>query len=273
MRIAYLSGNPVHDRVITAFAEGCKAELRSFDQYEPSDVAIIFGVRKSRVPISWPRGEVFRQQREKNLDVVVLETGYINRGDGEDHHYAAGFNWINGRADFRNKGMPSDRAHKLRKEYGLRFLRWREKGEHIVLCGQVPWDASVDHLDYMKWLSDTVDALRAINRRVVFRPHPKARLNPIPGFDYSTEPLMVDLQNAHCVVSCNSNACVEGVIEGVPAIVTDEGSMVWEIASRSLDEVGSPKMADREQWANDLAYAQWTIPELRSGEAWAHLSS
>lgn len=269
MRLAYLSGNPVHDRVIRAFAEGCGAELRTFCQYEPSEVAIIFGVRKSRVPISWPRGEVFRQQREKNLDVVVLETGYVNRGDGEDHHYAAGFNWINGRADFRNKGMPDDRRRKLK----LELKPWRESGDHIVLCGQVPWDASVDHLDYMKWLSDAVDALRATIRRVVFRPHPKARLTPIPGFDYSTEPLTVDLQNAHCVVSCNSNACVEGVIDGIPAIVTDEGSMVWEIASRSLDDVDSPKMADREQWANDLSYSQWTLDEFRSGEAWAHLSS
>ena len=266
MRIAYLSGNPVHDRVIKAFAEGCKAELRTFDQYEPSDVAIIFGVYKSLVPISWPRGHVFQLQRQNNLDVVVLETGYINRGDGEHHHYAAGFNGLNGRADFRNKGMPPDRWRKL----GVELKPWR-KGSHIVLCGQVPWDGSIDHIDYMKWLQDTVDVLRATNRLVVFRPHPKARLNPIPGFDYSTEPLLTDLQNAHCVVACNSNACVEGVIEGVPAIVTDEGSMVWSIASHSLGEVDSPKMEDREQWASDLAYAQWTLDEMRSGETWAHL--
>lgn len=271
MRLAYLSGNPVHDRVIQAFAEGCGAELRTFDQYEPSDVAIIFGVRKSRVPISWPRGHVFQSQRKNNLDVVVLETGYINRGDGETHHYAAGFNGLNGRADFRNKGMPGDRLEKLRQSHLVRFLRWREKGSHIVLCAQVPWDASVDHMDYMKWLQDTVDALRAINRRVVFRPHPKARLNPIPGFDYSTEPLKTDLQNAHCVVACNSNACVEAVIEGIPAIVTDEGSMAWDVAGKSLEDLGSPPTGDREQWASDLAYSQWTLAEMKSGEAWAHL--
>jgi hypothetical protein len=168
--------------------------------------------------------------------------------------------------------MPGDRLEKLRKAHLIRFLRWREKGDHVVLCGQVPWDASVDNLDYMKWLQDTVDALRGTNRRVVFRPHPKAKLNPIPGFDYSTEPLLTDLQNAHCVIACNSNACVEGVIEGVPAIVADEGSMVWGIASRSLAELESPKMEDREQWAADLAYSQWTLDEFRSGEAWSHLS-
>ena len=264
---AYLSVNPVHDRVIRAFAEGCKAELRTFDQYEPSDVAVVFGIYKSRVPISWPRGEIFRRQRENNLDVVVLETGYINRGDGETHHYAAGFNGLNGRADFRNKDMPSDRSRKL----GVKLKPW-SRGSHVVLCGQVPWDGAVQHLEYMRWLQDAVDALRATSRRVVFRPHPKARLNPIPGFDYSTEPLQVDLQNAHCVIACNSNACVEAVIEGIPAISTDQGSMAWEVSSHSIDDLERLQMPDREQWINDLAYSQWTIAEMKSGEAWAHLS-
>ena len=269
---AYLSGNPVHDRVIRAFAEGCGAELRTFDQYEPSDVAVVFGIRKSRVPISWPRGEIFRRQRENNLDVVVLETGYINRGDGETHHYAAGFNGLNGRADFRNKGMPSDRAHKLRAAHKLRCLRWRERGGHILFCSQVPHDASVDHVDYMQWLSDTVDVLRNTNRRVVFRPHPLARFNPIPGFDYSTEPLGVDLAGAHCVIAFNSNVTVEAVIDGVPSIVSDCGAMAWDVCSHSLEEIESPVTPDREQWINDLSYAQWNLEEMRSGETWSHLT-
>src|SRR6185436_15291850 len=122
MLIVYFSGDPVHDRVLKAFYEGCPVEkkAKSVLEYEPSETAVIFGVYKSKVPRSFARGEIFRQQRENNLDVVVLETGYINRGDGEDHHYAAGFNGLNGRADFKNKGMPDDRAMLLRKGYGLR---------------------------------------------------------------------------------------------------------------------------------------------------------
>jgi hypothetical protein len=30
-------------------------------------------------------------------------------------------------------------------------------------------------------------------------------------------------------------------------------------------------MPPREQWLNDLAYTQWTLEELKSGEAWKHL--
>jgi hypothetical protein len=102
----YRSQNEKENVVLEAFYQGCpepKELVNGFD-YKPSDVAVIMGVYKKRVPISFPRGNVFRRQREKNLDVVVLETGYINRGDGENHHYAAGFNGLNGRADFRNEG-------------------------------------------------------------------------------------------------------------------------------------------------------------------------
>ena len=88
----FLSGNPVHDRVIKSLYEGCPEEKRLiFDwTYEDPDIAVVFGVYKSKVPISFPRGEVIRRQRQRNKDVIVLETGYVNRGDGENHHYACG---------------------------------------------------------------------------------------------------------------------------------------------------------------------------------------
>ena len=60
----YLSGNPVHDRVLRAFYEGCtaKKELLTLNEYTPSAVAVIFGVYKSKVPASWLRGAVFQRR-------------------------------------------------------------------------------------------------------------------------------------------------------------------------------------------------------------------
>ena len=95
----YLSGNKVHDAVLKAFFDGVDGEKQIVKNwyYVPSDVAVIFGVYKSRVAASHARGEINQQQREKNLNVIVLESGYVNRGDGQNHHYAAGWNEI-GRA-------------------------------------------------------------------------------------------------------------------------------------------------------------------------------
>jgi len=266
----YLSGNPVHDRVLRAFAEGCKGELVDGWEYRPSPVAVIFGVYKSKVPLSYPRGEIFQRQRKKNLDVVVLETGYINRGDGETHHYAAGFNGLNGRADFRNDGSPPDRAMKLGVE-----LKPYHDGDYIVLCSQVPWDASVDGTDHARWVHETAEQVRHFSfRPIKFRPHPMARgVIPVPkDCELSEVPLSEDLKNAHAVLAFNSNSGVEALLDGVASFAFDRGSMAWRMSNRSLLSIDFPSRPDRSQWLNNLCYAQWTIDEMRCGEAWAHLS-
>ena len=261
----------MHDRVLKAFYEGCPVDkkAKSVHEYEPSDVAVIFGVYKSKVPKSFARGEVFRQQRVKNLDVIVLETGYINRGDGENHHYAAGFNGLNGRADFRNRGMPDDRVKKL----GVSLKPWRKDGKHVLLCGQVPWDASVESChDYLGWLQYISGQIRYHTKREVrFRPHPLAPVSPLVGCTHSTVPIQEDLKDCWAVVTYNSNSSVEAVLEGVPAFTFDAGAMAKDVSSQWLQELERPYMPAREQWLNDLCYAQWNLEELRSGEAWRHL--
>lgn len=257
----YLSGNKVHDRVIEAFYEGCpedKQLIKDFE-YQPSDVAVIFGVYKSKVPLSYPRGHVFRSQRKNNRDVIVLETGYINRGDGENHHYAIGFNGLNGRADFKNKNMPGDRFFTL----GVEVKPYRS-GKHIVLCGQVPWDASVDHINMMEWLGDACRLIRMHSGRpVVVRHHPCVS-KPSRAF-------LEEISDAHAVVTFNSNSAVEAAIDGVPVFAFDEGSMAWAVCNKDFEFIERPWKPDRTQWLNDLAYCQWTPDEMRKGLAWKHL--
>lgn len=268
----YLSGNPVHDRVLEAFYEGCpnESELVQGWKYEPSEIAVVFGVHKSKIRQSWQRGKIFRQQREKNLDVIVLETGYINRGDEETHHYAAGFNGLNGRADFKAKNMGPERFEML----GVQMKPY-SRGEKVILCGQVPWDASVDHHDHKAWLVEMASKLKIMTKRpIVFRPHPLAKeaLPPIKGCEYSTRPLKEELPNAHCVMAFNSNSLVEAVIEGKPVFAFDEGSMAWDVANKDLGDLEEPKCHQRQQWLRDLAYKQWTMEEMKQGLAWRHLT-
>jgi len=253
----------VHDAVLLAFYDGCAAEkkLTTDWRYEPSDIAVVFGVYKSKVPISYPRGAIIAQQRKRGLDVIVLETGYINRGDGEQHHYAAGFNGLNGRADFRNADSPGDRAAKL----NVTLRPWRKDGKHILLCGQVPWDASVDHIDFNAWLRTVSYVIRETTLRPVrFRPHPQ-----IAKPDMSIEE---DLEDCWAVVTFNSNTAVDAAIRGVPVFASDKGSMAYSIANRWVEQIDDPRTPERQQWLNDLAYTQWTQDEMKQGLAWKHLS-
>lgn len=271
MNIAfYLSGNPVHDNVILAMYHGCpeNRQLIQGFKFQDADVAVVFGINKSRVPVSWPRGRIIERQKSIGGRVLVLETGYIHRGDGDHHYYAAGFDHINGRADFRNEGMPSDRSADLEVD----LKPQRHGGENIVLCGQVPQDASVDHINIEEWLDHAVDEIKArTERNIVFRPHPLARTPAIEGCDYSSKPLASDLSKAHCCVTFNSNSAVEAVIAGIPSFAFDVGSMALKVCNTDWDAIENPILPDRTQWLRDLAYAQWTPDEMRKGLAWSHL--
>lgn len=273
----YLSGNPVHDAVLTAFYGGVPvhsnltAQLLDVHKPLPCDVAVVFGVRKEKIPISYARGEVIRRQRESGKPVLVLETGYVKRGDGPDNYYAAGFNGLNGRADFRNANMQHDRWKKL----GVQLQPWSNHGIHILVCGQVPWDASVQHHDHIGWIRQTVAKLNAFTaRHIVFRPHPLARgvnYGPLHGCVVSSQSLEEDLKGAHAVVTFNSNAGVDAAIAGIPVFAMDQGSMAWDVARHDLSDIEQPIRPDRDQWAANLAYTQWTQDEMARGWAWHHL--
>ena len=271
----YLSGNPVHDRVLRAFFEGAPEPkiLCTFPEYEPTDIAVVFGVYKRNIPVSYARGEIMNNQLAIGNDTLVLETGYVNRGDGEENHYAAGLNGLNGHADFRNEGMPSDRWDMLEAE----LQPWKPPGKNVILCGQVPWDASVQDVDMHEWLKRKAKEIAEVcDHPIIYRPHPCARNHPqeVPGCVTTHDFFHNDLANAWCVVTYNSNAAVDAIIEGVPAIATGEGSMARGIALMDVGQIlwaANVGQCDRQQWANDLAYTQWTPAEMRAGHTWRHL--
>lgn len=270
----YLSGNPEHDRVIEAMHDGFPGEsimVQGFD-YRPTSIAVVFGFFKKSVPVSIPRGRIFLEQRRRHLDVVVLETGYLFRGAGPDDYYAVGLNGLNGRADFRNAGSPGDRLDELVARRGLAVAPWRSDGSRIVVCGQVPWDASVDHIDFRAWAEATVQELGTLtSMEIVFRPHPLHRMPPIRGSSYSDRTLDEDLADAFAVVTFNSNAGVDAAVRGVPVFAADPGSMALAVANRDLGRICDPERPDRGQWLRNLAYAQWTPAEMRRGDTWRHL--
>lgn len=80
------------------------------------------------------------------------------------------------------------------------------------------------------------------------------------------------LPSIHCVVTHESMAALHALIGGVPAISLGDhciGDLSW-----TWDDLENPRYFDRDsvqdlcQW---LAYNQWTLPEIKSGEAWEML--
>lgn len=263
--------NEEHRTVLGAFAAGldkldCDLVLTTVDNYEECDIAVVFGVYKKAVPASRARGAIIQHHKEHNRPVVILEKGFVKR----EFYYSVGLNGLNGRGYYNNSRVSADRWHQL----GVKLRPWRDGGDHILLAGQVPWDASVQHVDYVQWLTTIAhDIRKRTNRPIVFRPHPLAAeaVPSIIGTKRSTRTLEEDLKDAYAVVTFNSNTGVDALIEGIPVFSFDRGSMVWHESNRNIAMINKPWRPDRRRWAMSIAYTQWNLKEMEQGKPHQHL--
>ena len=260
MRVGVYQNTEKDERVVaalSAFKEGLTH--LGVDWFEggssyrqPCDVAVIWGITSTRAPHTNYR-DMIRMARR---NTIVLERGFVKR----DEYFAAGWGDTAGYADFCNENSPNDRWEKLGLE--VKPNRPYENGEYTLVCGQIPWDTAVQHIDYPKWLGDVVTTLKKADVPLRFRNHPllpqKKRFR-FPGVITSVRSLEEDLADASQVVACNSTTLVDATVLGIPTISAD---------GRAMDP---PMGFDRYQWANNIAYAQWTLDEFRRGLAFEHL--
>jgi hypothetical protein len=137
------------------------------------------------------------------------------------------------------------------------------------LIGKGPNDPSLHGTDFEAWTRRTTDSLLALGQRVRYRPHPDRPTPCPPGAELSTGTLAEDLADAAMIVSFNSSTDVEAILAGIPGIITDAGSLCYPIAAH---DVWEPLVRpDRTLWCHDMAWRQWTIEELRNGDAWDHV--
>jgi hypothetical protein len=234
-----------------------------------NDLSLIFGVYSNKFSDETNyRKLVIENQIQNNKPTLIVEKGFINRRI----YHSAGFGNQCGRGIYFNENMPSDRFEKT----GIKIKPWRKTGGPIILCGQIPWDTSVQHINYQKWLIDIIkDIKKYTDRKIIFRPHPK-RPNAIKfpsNLEISTRHITEDLNDAWAVVAYNSNSALESILEGVPAFVFDKGSMVYNIANTDIKNIENPILMEREQTFYNISYSQWNIDEMESGEAWLHLKN
>lgn len=268
--VYFPSKDQTHTKVLNAFAKGIPGECNICsldDRIEiDADIAVVFGVEKPSVPYSARRGEVITRYKAAGKKVIILERGYIKRNE----YWSAGFDSFNGRADFRNQKSKPDRWRKL----GVTLEPdTGGDGEYILLIGQVPWDASVQDSDHITWLGFTAKALKAMGYTVLFREHPLGPGINLQSAIKSKWTLEEDLSAAIAVVTFNSNVGVDAAIAGIPVFSFDKGSMVYPISFHNLSDLNliGKKSFSRDEWANNIAYAQWTLDEFEKGLAWKHL--
>ncbi len=233
-----------------------------------ADFHVVWGVHRRDGIIEWSKAN--------GKPFLVMERGHV--GD-RTSWTSCGWNGLGRRGHYATANDDGARW----QQWAHLMQPWKHGGECVVVMGQVPSDqqvASLRRFSYGKlqgfyaWVQETIDALVNQGHRVVFRPHPLAAKFGFPfaptGAEYSKCTLAEDLSRAACCVTFNSTVGVESVLAGVPTVTVDEGAMAWDVAGHKLSETIRP---DRERWAHNLAWTQWSLEEISNGTAWDYLKS
>lgn len=230
-----------------AFAIGCGGRVVDNGRLQPGPVAMFGsaklwdGLQQARAEgRDWYYGDHAYFWR---VDRLGLESGYFRVTRNAYQHDGRGHAKL-------------DRFAKL----GIEIRPWRKSGRHILLCPPDEAFGRLMGIDAWAWKVSVIARLsRYTDRPIIVRERTAARRNVS---------LAADLMNCWAMVTFMSNAGVEAILAGIPAIALGDCAARGLCGDR-LDTIEEPPMPDwREQWAANLAANQWTLREIAAGDCW-----
>lgn len=263
----------------SAFAAGCgqhgdTLEVRLTGGYEGPDpgcdVGVFWGVKSQGA-------RMLREHVQQGFRCVMLDKGHMGGpAAGRAAYVRASLDAFMPTAYFQDRPRPADRWDRL----GVRLLERqpREIEAPVIFAGSSQKYCDFHDLgDATTYAKKIIRRIRGQTRRpVIYRPKPSwgdampIRDTRLSGPD---ERLADLLGQAFCLVTHGSNAALEALAAGVPAIVLGPG-LASVLCARDVEAVRSPPFPEPgplRQFFADMAYCQWTLDEYRSGDAWAHL--
>jgi hypothetical protein len=218
-----------------------------------------------------PNFEIYQHYRRLNKPVIFVDAGVIQRGKTWRI-------WIDQQTDIYGVGHDASRRVFL----GLEVRPWRPDNRNILIALQRPdsnqWQGQPD---IASWVNSTVNALRQhSDRPIKIRCHPRYPVS-LKTDAIITQPKKISgtyddfdfdesLDDAWAVINWNSSPAVTAALGGVP-VFTSPKSRAAPIATLDLSLIENPRRPDREQWANDLAWTEWTLDEIHRGSPQAFI--
>jgi hypothetical protein len=201
--------------------------------------------------------------------VLVAENGYLGRGGSvpkfdvhpggpkPGHYYSLSWGWHNGRGQWPSGG------HERFEALEVDIKPWRTDGDHILVCANRSFGVGkqVMPADWAKTASERLR--RETKRPVVVRDH--------PGNNAPQRTLKADLRGAWAVMVWSSSVAVHALLEGIPTYIQAPFQVVK--GAGASGPVDAPSVPDRRPHFERLAWSQWTVEEIQSGEPFAALLS
>lgn len=213
---------------------------------------------KSDLIVMWNRN-IYEENIAKNYEgagatLIIAENGYIGKdADGHKlfalakrHHNGAGL-WHVGQ----------------QKRGNIALAPWRDKGDHLLLLPQRGIGAPGVAMP-RSWVQSMQQRLKRITSRPIrTRYHPGAA---------KTDPID-DLKGAHAAITWGSGAAIKALAAGYPVFHEMKAWIGASAATHFNDktDIEQPFMGDRLPMFERLAWAQWSVAEIESGEAFSQL--
>ena len=236
----------------------------------PQALALRDGFEALGWRVIWRSGELYKQGQVENFDAVavcgcrgnnrdvladytavgipamVIEWGYLKRADlGRDGYWQLGLGGLN--------WLPTTPC---------KTDRWRALGLNLakphdgvtIIAGQMIGDAAHPFGDAVSMTRWACGVAEQETGPVLFRPHPRSAWVAPHGMELDTLPLAVSLARAGKVIAWSSNVGNDALLAGCE--VRAYGPAIWAAVER----------ANRRKYFHRLAYAQWTLDEIATGE-------
>lgn len=247
-------GNPIeYDHILSSVAFGGNGYISSWEEEKESDNALIIrGVgKKSREAIQhcWDTGR----------DFYYIDTGYFGNPRLKVYHRLTKNNLqFNGELIDR----PNDRLVRTNTK-----IRKHCPGSKILICPPSDKVMMIFNMpDPKTWTQHIVEEIKQYTDRPI-----EVRLKPESRSERQNSNTIQDaLADAHCLVTYNSIAATEALINGVPAITLgpNAASMLCPNTLENIDSIEYPDTSLIYSYLSNLAYNQFTERELRNGTAW-----
>jgi len=251
--INYASKGFDYDNILFSFVIGAQGIVSNWDNEKDTGVPLVIrglgGGSRKAIQECWKTNRTF----------YAVDTGYFGNWKTKYIHRVT-------KNALQNIGPIIERPLDRAKSFGYKFKKFT-KGSKILVCP--PSEKVMETFnqpDPATWVKEIKKELRKYTTRPV-----EVRLKPNRTERITTKTIQAALQeDVHCLITYNSIAAVEALMEGKPAIVLGPNA-AQSIAETNLANVDNPKYPDRDTmdaFMAHLAYCQFTLPEMTSGFAW-----
>ena len=209
--------------------------------------------------------ELITYRLQNNLPFYYMDSGYF--GNYKSPKNPSGKKlWVrivkNGLQHSTVRDVPDDRWKKF-FDYTLKQQTFN--GKHILLVLPSEKPCKFYDMDLEQWIKQTINEIKKYTDRPIV-----VRSKPMKREDRLKNTIFDDLKNAHAMVTLQSIAAIEAVMNGVPAF-TLAPTAADPVCEKDLSKLESPDLIHKSKlykWVHHLAYGQFNVHELKNGTAW-----